>query len=450
MNYLKAIVLITSVLFLMSVSFATIINVPDNYPTIQQGIDSSSDGDTVLVQPGTYYENINFNGHKCVLGSMCLTTTDSSYISQTIIDGDSSGSVITFESGEDSTTVILGFTIQSGYSGSGGGIDCVNSSPKILFNYIRDNIINGIWGAGIHCSNSSSVILSNRITNNWVDNGSSGAAYGAGICSENSNLVIQNNIIFANTASAAFWSEGAGIYCVNSHVLITNNVICDNHSYAVNGAGAGGIAGYNSYVMILNTIIRGNTNDYENCQVFGNWDLFYSNIEDGYEGEGNIDIDPLFRDPENGDFHLMATYCGDPYDSPCIDMGKPSILDTLLDCSWGLGTERSDMGAYAGGEGTVGIDDPVAQIPETILLSQNYPNPFNASTIIRYELPQQSQVTLDIYDILGRQVITLEDGIKTAGSHQVIWQAEDISSGVYFYKIQAGEYVETQKMMLVK
>ena len=64
---------------------ATIINIPDDYPTIQEGIDASIDGDTVLVQPGTYVENINFNGHNVVLGSLFLTTEDTIYISQTKI-----------------------------------------------------------------------------------------------------------------------------------------------------------------------------------------------------------------------------------------------------------------------------------------------------------------------------------------------------------------------------
>lgn len=72
---------------------ATIINIPDDYPTIQAGIDASSDCDTVLVQPGTYVENIDFNGHNIVVGSLFLTIGDTSYISSTVIDGDSSGSI---------------------------------------------------------------------------------------------------------------------------------------------------------------------------------------------------------------------------------------------------------------------------------------------------------------------------------------------------------------------
>jgi hypothetical protein len=100
-----------SISFIVAIAWSglcwpTIINIPADYPTIQQGIDASIDGDTVLVQPGTYVENINFNGHNIVLGSLFLTTGDTSYIAQTVIDGDSAGTVVAFENGEDSTTAI--------------------------------------------------------------------------------------------------------------------------------------------------------------------------------------------------------------------------------------------------------------------------------------------------------------------------------------------------------
>ncbi len=147
-------------------AFATIINIPDDYPTIQEGIDSSTDGDTVLVQPGTYVENINFNGHNITLGSLFLTTRDTTYISQTAIDGDSSGSVVTFEAGEDSSTILTGFTIQNGFSEGGGGIYCENSNPIINKNRIVGNI--GCWGGGIACQSSNPIIMDNYIYENMA------------------------------------------------------------------------------------------------------------------------------------------------------------------------------------------------------------------------------------------------------------------------------------------
>lgn len=100
-------------------------------------------------------------------------------------------------------------------------------------------------------------------------------------------------------------------------------------------------------------------------------------------------------------------------------------------------------------EGTNGIDDGL-EIPSKVTLHQNYPNPFNASTMINYELPEESQVTINIYDILGRKVTTLEDSRQPAGNHQLIWNADRFSSGTYFYKLTAGDFIETKKIMLVK
>ena len=107
---------LTFSLLLVAYSSAQKYQVPKDFQTIQDAINASSNGDTVLVQPGFYYENINLNAHRIVLGSLFLTTGDTLYISSTIIDGDSSGSVVTFESGEDSTTKIIGFTIRNGFA----------------------------------------------------------------------------------------------------------------------------------------------------------------------------------------------------------------------------------------------------------------------------------------------------------------------------------------------
>lgn len=86
----------------------------------------------------------------------------------------------------------------------------------------------------------------------------------------------------------------------------------------------------------------------------------------------------------------------------------------------------------------------------TFALEQNYPNPFNPATIINYQIPVEGQVSLKVYDMLGNEVATLVNEIKTAGEHQVEFNAGAIASGIYFYRLQAGSFVETKRMMLMK
>jgi hypothetical protein len=508
---------------------ATIINIPDDYLTIQQGIDASADGDTVLVQPGTYVENINFNGHNITLGSLFLTTEDTTFIAQTIIDGDSAGSVVTFGTGENRTAVLTGFTVRDGYSEWGGGVDCRDCSPTIIRNVISSNLSPD--GAGIYCRGAAPLIAQNVITENttWFVNGLGGgikcsgdstpvilgnliagnqSVDGAGIYCEGDAVITGNRIIGNAAVGFEYMGSGGGIDCANSNAMIAGNLISGNSA----GLGAG-IACFISDVSIWNNVISGNNalfSDYDNgigggiychesspaiinsaisenaatvsgagiyCALVSNPSITntilwgdsaiyspeidfddssspafrYCDIEGGWGGEGNIDTDPLFRDPENSDFHLMSTACGDSYDSPCIDAGHPDILDSLLDCSWGLGELRSDMGAYGGGDSViVGIDDKEIPTPDKFMLFQNYPNPFNAATTISYSLPEQSEVIISIYNLLGQRVAVLHDGAEEAGSHSIKWDASDFPSGIYFARLEMGDHSENIKMVLLK
>jgi aminopeptidase N len=93
--------------------------------------------------------------------------------------------------------------------------------------------------------------------------------------------------------------------------------------------------------------------------------------------------------------------------------------------------------------------------PESYVLHQNYPNPFNMQTIIQYELPEPGMVTLEVYNVLGQRIATLAHGRQEAGSHSVPWNGKsenglDAASGVYFYRLQAGSFTQTQKMVLLK
>ena len=89
-------------------------------------------------------------------------------------------------------------------------------------------------------------------------------------------------------------------------------------------------------------------------------------------------------------------------------------------------------------------------LPETFSLDRAYPNPFNPVTTLSFALPIEAEVSLSIYNLQGREVSTLIDKNMDAGYHSVVWNADSYSSGVYFVKMVAGDFVNTQKLMLVK
>ena len=84
------------------------------------------------------------------------------------------------------------------------------------------------------------------------------------------------------------------------------------------------------------------------------------------------------------------------------------------------------------------------------MLSQNWPNPFNNSCAIKYSIPKSSQVSLKIFNTLGEEIATLVNEEKPVGTYELNWNAANLPSGVYFYRLQAGDYVQTRKMILLK
>jgi hypothetical protein len=90
------------------------------------------------------------------------------------------------------------------------------------------------------------------------------------------------------------------------------------------------------------------------------------------------------------------------------------------------------------------------ELPTSFSLAQNYPNPFNPATRIRYGLPENAQVKLTIYDMLGRRVALLVDEKQPAGYHEIVFQATSLPNGMYFYRLNAGSFVETRKMVVLK
>ena len=97
-----------------------------------------------------------------------------------------------------------------------------------------------------------------------------------------------------------------------------------------------------------------------------------------------------------------------------------------------------------------GIDDDNSNLPREMALYQNYPNPFNPSTDIKFALPEQSDVTIEVFNILGQKTATVAQGLFPAGYHSVTWNASNNASGVYYYRLTAGDKTMVKKMMLLK
>lgn len=469
---MKKILLIAVALFLIvRYGFGTIINVPGQHPTITQAINASFNGDTILVEPGTYYENINFKGKRVVLTSRFYINEDLSYITNTIINGSNpiqpdSASCVIFSSGEDSNTVIQGFTLTGGTGTKwndihaagvyreGGGILIELSSPTVRFNIIKSNSATNSYGVvsagggGIRIGDGNPKILNNIIAYNT-------GKYGAGIVLNYTGCLIKNNIIAYNTGSVQY-NGGAAIWSYNNLAstpkIIENNTIIHNQA----AVGTSGILCWSTSMILRNNIIWGNTGTATQVlSTGGNITATYNDIQGGYSGMGNINVEPQFAD---SNYILSGS-------SPCIDSGDslsvyndpPNPNNPLLAKYPSRGTVRNDMGAYGGPLSSlitnslvIGIKQTGNGTPSKFSLMQNYPNPFNPVTKIKYEIPEDSFVKLCVFDVSGKTIMTLFDGYQKMGIYEATLHSNNLTSGAYFYSLSAGEVKLTKTMILLK
>jgi hypothetical protein len=326
-------ILLGGIVLFAGMAAAGVRYVPADYTTIQAAIDAADEGDTIIVAAGRYVENINFCGKSITLTSTNPTNKD--IINSTIIDGNDANSVVTFSGTESSNCVLTGFTITHGRAAYGGGVYGNGTMATIKNNTICGNKAIGGGKLGDYGAGGGLLDCNGLIQNNIITSNSAGFGGGLDYC----NGVIRNNIISDNG-----WYAGGGMF--GCHGTVSNNLVVRN--YAVQDGG--GLALCNG--TITNCIIWGNSPD----QIQYTSVVRYSDIQGGWPGEGNIDADPCFADPDANDFHLQSaagrwdpntqSWVTDAVTSPCIDAGNPGC--PLGDEPNDANNIRINMGAYGG------------------------------------------------------------------------------------------------------
>lgn len=398
-------------LFLYGSAVGAVVGVPGDYTSIQEAVDAAQIGDTILVEPGTYVENLDLKGKG-------LTLISSAGAKRTVIDGEQNGVTVKFSFPLGSDTTLDGFTITNGsgfYSGGeirgggiymegvmspliinciitgntaehGGGIYCSYASPFIRNNVISENI--GLKGCGIYCdAGAEPHIENNRIVSNIE---TAWKSYGGGVyCAPGSLSRIEGNWIEDNETYC-----GGGICCEeNATSMIVNNI------FRLNSAGRGGglYSGYGSEATVMNCTFYKNDADYGGgACTFSNGEIYilnsifwlntdeelhgfntgyepvveYSCIKGGWPGEGNISLNPRFVDADAGDLHILfISPCRNNGTSagaalPAIDFeGDPRPAFGTID----IGADEFHTHLYHVGESTAGqtVELKVTALPTT-------------------------------------------------------------------------------------
>jgi hypothetical protein len=347
-------------------SWPETIRVPADAPTIQAAIDVAEPFDTILVAPGVYVETIDFLGKR-------ITVRSEAGAAATVIDGNDGSfePTVSFHSNEELDSVLHGFTVTGGDNRSldvlGGGISAAtgelpNATPTIVECVITGNSTSFTPGGGVA---GNPQLEDCTISNNVAGGGyEGGGVFGAPrmfrcVVSDNraeeggglyltyrggTDAWIQDCVISGNSAVGS--GRGGGVFIEDSYALLLrclvygNRAVGSDGSVAVRGAGVfvwgfafprlwrctivdnrveepslleddfGGLYGL---AHIMDGIVRGN----DETQLGGATHAYYSNVEGGFSGEGNIDVDPLFVDGAEHDYRLAAG-------SPCIDTGNPT------------------------------------------------------------------------------------------------------------------------------
>jgi hypothetical protein len=403
-------------------TISNVISVPEDYTTIQEALDSADVGYSIHVSPGIYFENIQWPN----IDELKLIGAGPD---STIIDGNQNGRVIKVGDDASPPLEISGFTITNGSTnGRGGGMQIKMTGDILLSDLIISN----------NQANTGGGIIVEGIGGAW-----NGEAH-----------VIVENVIFSGNHATG---NGGGYSVYDDYV----STLFKSITFANNSAGGSGggmhIYGMSHYAVLANSILWNNFPDDVSGIVFS----YYSNLNGGIGGVGNFTADPLFMD--STDFHLQQ-------ESPCIDAGSALVIinldslmlpgedwmgDTIINVNPSYyGGNSPDMGTYESPfTGLLALNG--IGLPDVFALHANYPNPFNPVTIIGYTLSEEATINITVYDITGKIVNNLVNNYKSSGYNSIQWNATNdkgapVSAGLYLYTIQAGEFRQTRKMVLLK
>ncbi len=509
---MRFLLLSLTILWSFSIVTADILVVPTQHETIHEGIEAASDsGDIVLVMPGEYRENIDFDGKQVLIYGIGGPQV-------TILDGGGEGPCVSFTSAEGLGSIITGFTMTngSGENDRGGAIVVAGQGIQPATPVIAMNIITGNGagsGGAVYSSNLGAPMLyRNLFLRNSADGQGGAINVGAG-----GSAIVMNNTFVGNESG----SDGAVLYFNFLGVLVqfTNNIVVHNESggggavFAPRLGAARVSAGYND--------------------VWENEGGNYGNVA---PGEGAISEDPLFINEENDIYYLLE-------DSPCIDMGDPNGLSDF-------DGSRADIGCYSSLQGpdmetvvaepdsvdfgtveigndssitislinpnedeiTAGLlsiilstfsfsdtvvtlegdeevdleitfaPDEEGEISDSVMIVTTtrieladtlvipypigitwlrlagtgeepsaiegkhlepvdykllscYPNPFNSSLEVEVKLNRAGEISLEVFDIDGRQVSVIYRGYLSSGENRFNWSPAEISTGTYFIKL---------------
>jgi len=449
-------------------------------PNIVKAMQTGADGGGLLLMPmaDVLVQNTLFEGNSATSGSsgwcsgagMCVDDqnitlhirkmiVNNQFLRNTIVWANGTGEGGGLMLNRTLTTVsgnIFRSNSSSGVNALGGGLMLAHITDEgtlVQKNQFIDNQVQGqslVEGGGVFLGDGQAIVSANEIVRNMATGGN---GRGGGIAVYTSAARLENNIIRGNSSVAS----GGGLIVDGApsngtEQLIVNNTFVDNHTAGTGGAldiqGAPNLLALNN--IFWNDTAVGGGEISRSGSIGGVYNCI---VKGGYAGTGNIDQDPVFV-PTDTLYNLQAS-------SPCIGRGKDSIQVAGVwyyapSCDYDgdsrpmpVGPQSRDIGAQEE-QVTTDVRDGQPAMPTQFALAQNYPNPFNPSTTIRYGLPHASRVSLKVYNTLGQEVATLVNEMKPVGVHTLQFDAGSLASGVYFYRIQAGNYIDTKKLILLR